>query len=221
MLTEKLHAGAFIVQEMPGYYSRDALTVALNQTIDAGQVCGRVGVLANIQVAAAADPGNTVGSGAITMDAVAPVAASAQNGRYRAVCIEEAADGGTFAVFDPSGQQIGTVNVGATFDNQIKFVIADATDFKAGDAFSINVIREAGADEEVKALNLAGNDGSQIASCIAVYPAVTDGTTKKKITFLTRNSEVRASDLTWPAGITADQKATAVEQLRDAGIILR
>lgn len=221
MLTEKLHAGAFIVQEMPGYYSRDALTVALSQIIGAGQVGGKTGVAASMTATAAPDAGNTAGSGAITMDAVNPVAAAAINGRYRAVCIEPVSAGGIFAVFDPNGIEIGTVAVGATFNNQIKFVIADATDFVAGDAFSIDVIRESGTDEEVKALDLSAVDGAQKAAVIAVYPVTTDETTKKKATFITRNAEVRASDLTWPDGITADQKAAAIEQLRNVGIILR
>lgn len=221
MLTEKLHAGAFIVQEMPGYYSRDALTVALSQTIGAGQVCGKTGVAASMTATAAPDPGNTAGSGAITLDAVDPVSAAAINGRYRAVCVEPVSAGGIFAVFDPNGLEIGTVAVGATFNNQIKFVIADATDFVAGDAFSIDVIRESGTDEEAKALDLSAVDGAQKAVAIAVYSVTTDDTTKKKATFMTRNAEVRASDLTWPVGITADQKAAAIEQLRHVGIILR
>jgi hypothetical protein len=221
MLTETIHAGAFIVQEMPGYYSRDSLTVALSQTLVAGQVCGRVGVPANIVSSAAADAANTGGSGAITIDGTNPVSASAKNGRYRAVCIEPATNGGTFAVNDPDGVEIGKVAVGATFNNQIKFVIADATDFVAGDAFNIDVIREEGADEQAKALDLAGTDGSEVGSCIIVYPVTTDGSTTKKAAFMTRNCEVRAADLTWPSGITADQKAAQIENLRKKGIILR
>lgn len=220
-LNENLHAGAFLVQEMPGYFSRDALTVALSQTILAGMVCGRAGVPGNIVSSAAAAPTNTVGSGALTLDGVAPVAANAKNGKYSIVCIEPATNGGIFEVQDPEGAVLGTVAVGATFNNQVKFVIADATDFVAGDRFEITVIREDGADEEVKALNLAGADGSEIASVIAVYPVTTDASNKKKATFITRQAEVRASDLTWPAGITANQKAAAIEQLRRVGIILR
>lgn len=220
-LNETIHAGAFIVQEMPGFFSREAMTLAVSQSILPGQVCGRVGVPGLIVSSASADAANTSGSGAITMDVTNPVAANARNGRYRAVCIEPATNGGMFAVFDPDGVEIGKVAVAATFNNQIKFVIADATDFVAGDAFSIDVIREALVDEQVKALDLAGVDGSEMASVIAVYPATTDGSTTKKIAFIARQAEVRASDLTWPAGITANQLATQIELLRQRGIILR
>jgi hypothetical protein len=87
--------------------------------------------------AAVADAGNT-GNGTLTVDATTPVLTGAQSGAYRAVCILAAANGGTFAVFDPAGVEIGRVAVGATFANQIKFVINDgATDFAVGDAFTI------------------------------------------------------------------------------------
>lgn len=221
MLTEKLHAGAFIVQEMPGYYSRDALTVALNQSIDVGHVCGLAGIGDAMTATVTPDAGNTSGAGVLTLDATAPVSSAAKNGRYRVICTAEATNAGTFEVTDPNNAVIGTVDVGATFDNQIKFVITDAADFKVGDAFSVDVVRESGTDEEVKALDLLATDGSQVAKVIAVYPAVTDGTTKKQVTFITRNAEVRASDLSWPEAITGEQKAAAIEQLRASGIILR
>ena len=81
------------------------------------------------------------------------------------------------------------------------------------------VRRESGADEVV-ALNLSGTDGSQIAAGILVYPITTDGSTTQEVAVLVRHSEVRASHLTWPVGITAAQKAAAVKQLRAAGIQL-
>lgn len=221
MLNEGRHAGSFLVQEMPGFYSRDALTVALNQSLAAGQVVGKSAVAANVAAAAVADAGNT-GNGVLTMDAAAPVSAGVKNGAYRAVCIAVAVNGGTFAIEDPTGAEIGKVAVGATFNKDVKFVIADgATDFVAGDAFTINVVREYGSDEEVKAFDPNAADGSQVAAAINFAPVVTDAVTRKKATFVTRNAEVRASDLTWPVGITAAQQAAAIEQLRGAGIILR
>lgn len=220
-LTEGKHAGSFLVQEMAGFYSRDALTVALSQSLAAGQVCGKRAIPAAVVSSAAADAANTVGGGAITIDATNPVSAAVKNGRYRATCIEPASNGGTFEVSDPDGVSIGKVAVTGTFNNQIKFVIADATDFVAGDAFNIDVIVEDGADTEAAALDVAAVDGLQNAACICFAPIVTDGTTKQKQTFVTRQAEVRASDLTWPAGITANQKAVAIEQLREKGIILR
>jgi hypothetical protein len=48
MLTETLHAGGFIVQESPGFMSRDQVTIALSQTLVAGQVLGSTAVAAGV-----------------------------------------------------------------------------------------------------------------------------------------------------------------------------
>ena len=221
LLTEKLHAGAFIVQEMPGYYSRDEVTVALSQDLEAGQVLGKSGVPADILSAVLADASNTSGSGALTLDNTNPVGPSAKTGNYRIVCIEPATNGGIFEVSDPEGVQIGKVAVGATFNNQIKFVIADATDFAAGDAFTVTVTRESVKDEQFKALDMAATDGASDAAAIIIYPITTDGSTTKRAAIIARSAEVRASDLKWPAGISAAQKAAKIEDLRKLGIILR
>lgn len=218
-LTEKLHAGAFLVQEMPGYYSRDTATVALSQTVVAGQVMYSSTVIAGATSSAAADAGNT-GNGVLTLDVTTPVLAGAKNGVYRLVCLEPGTNVGTFAVYDPDGVEIGRhVVAGAAFSNQIKFTIADgATDFVAGDAFSVTVGVESGTDQE---WTVIPNDGTQTAGGIAIYPITTDGSTKGKIAMLVRNSEVRLSDLTFASGISAANKAKAIEDLRRVGIICR
>lgn len=221
VFTEGLHAGAFIVSEGYNRYSRDQVTVALNQTIAAGQVVGKTGVPANETSSVAADSGNT-GNGVFTLDGTAPVAASAINGNYRVVCVAVAANGGTFTVSDPNGVEIGRVAVAATFNNQIKFAIADgATDFVAGDGFTVAVGRESGADEQVAAWAVGASDGSQKVAGIMVYPVVTDGTATAERAILCRHAEVRLSDLTFGGSPTAAQKAEAIEQLRALGIICR
>lgn len=109
VLTEGLHAGAFIVSEAEqGYFSRDQVTVALSQTLVAGQVVGKVGVPAGETSSVAADAGNT-GNGVFTLDATNPVAAGAIDGIYRVVCIAVAANSGTFAVTDPKGDRKSVV----------------------------------------------------------------------------------------------------------------
>lgn len=220
-LTETLHAGCYVVSEADGFYSRDQVVVALSQTLVAGQVIGKTDVVAGVTSSCAADAGNT-GDGVFTIDGTAPVGAGAKNGVYRAVCIAVAADGGEFAVFDPAGVEIGRVAVGATFNNQIKFVIADgATDFAAGDAFSITVGVEA-ADQQVKALDTTATDGSQRVGGIMYDAVTTDGSNTKIATITARNAEVRGVDLTWPASsFTAAQKAAAIVDLAKLGIIVR
>lgn len=217
-LTETIHAGAFIVSEGDGWFSRDQVTVALSQTLLAGTPVYKSGIIASETSSAVADAGNT-GNGTITLDATTPVLAAGQNGTYRAICIAVAANSGTFAVFDPKGIEIGRVAVAATFNNQIKFVINDgATDWAAGDAISIIVGRESNIDETVTALP---NDGSQRCDGLMVYPVTTDGSSTKKGALLCRTAEVRLADIQWPSGISAANKAKAIEELRSLLIIGR
>ena len=220
MLTEAMHAGAFIVQEGPGYYSRDQVAVALNQTLLAGSPVYKDAMLANVTVATpTADAGNTGGAGTMTMDITTPVLVGVQNGNYRAVCVEPGTNAGTFEVFDPEGLLLGKYVVGgAAFANQVKFTISDATDFAAGDAFNIAVGVEEITDHQVKILP---NDGSQVCAGLMVYPIITDGSTVGTGSLFTRLGEYRAADIPWPAGISAANKVKAIEELRDIGLIGR
>src|SRR5690242_17245037 len=111
LLTETIHPGAFIVSESEGpYHTREAVVIALSQTIIPGTVLARNAVAANVTSAAAAGAANT-GNGVITLDATTPVLDGAKDGNYRAVCIAVAANGGEFEVFDPNGVSIGRVAV--------------------------------------------------------------------------------------------------------------
>lgn len=219
-LTEARHPGTFIIGEEEDHHTRDNILVALSQTLLVGQVLGRRGVIAGVTSSAAADAGNT-GNGVFTIDATAPVAASAIDGVYRVVCIAAATNSGTFEVVDPNGVEIGRVVVGATFNNQIKFVVADgSTDFVVGDAFSVTVGVEL-SDFEYAALDFTATDGLQNAAAIAVYPITTGGSVKGHVAGLTRGpAQVRGTDLTWPTG-TAAQIAEGVRQLERRGIIVR
>ena len=217
---EPKHAGAFMVSEAPGRQSRDRFVVALNQSLAAGQAVGKTAVIAQVTSSAVADASNT-GNGVITLDAAAPVAAGAKNGVYRAVNELVATNSGEFVVFDPDGIEIGRVAVGATFNNQIKYVIADgATDFAIGDAFSITVGIE-DTDYQIAAYNPAGVDGSQRVAGILWEGVTTDGVNLGVGVVIVRAAEVRGVDLVWSAGITAIQKADAIRQLEKLGIIAR
>ena len=217
---EPKHAGAFMVSEAPGRQSRDRFVVALNQSLAAGQAVGKTAVIAQVTSSAVADASNT-GNGVITLDAAAPVAAGAKNGVYRAVNELVATNSGEFVVFDPDGIEIGRVAVGATFNNQIKYVIADgATDFAIGDAFSITVGIE-DTDYQIAAYNPAGGDGSQRVAGILWEGVTTDGVNLGVGVVIVRAAEVRGVDLVWSAGITAIQRADAIRQLEKLGIIVR
>lgn len=220
-LTETLHAGGFIVSEANGKRSREQATIGLNQVLVTAQVLGRAPIAANVTSSAAADAGNT-GNGVFTIDATTPVLADAKNGVYRVVCIEPVTNLGTFAVIDPKGAEIGRAIVGTVFSNQIKFAIADgATDFVAGDAFSVTVGIE-DADYDYKAFDTTATDGCQHAAAVLFTAITTDGVTKKQGVVMRRSCEVRASDLVWPvSNLTAAQKTQAIQELEDLGIILR
>jgi hypothetical protein len=221
-LTESLHAGGFMVSEADGYHCREKINIAVSQTLVAGQVLGASAIIAGATASAAADASNTSGSGAITLDGTTPVLAGAKNGVYRVVCIEPATNGGIFAVFDPNGVEIGTVAVAATFAKEIKFVIADATDFAAGDAFSVTVGIEQ-SDREYKAFDTTATDGAQRVAGILWDAVTTDGSNRGIGAAIVRGPcQVRGSDLTWPASdLTDAQKAAAIADLASLGIIVR
>ncbi len=216
--TEGRHAAEFVLSEANHNRSRDNIVIAASQTIVPGQILVATGVAASITSSAAADAGNT-GNGAITLDGSNPVASGAQDGVYRAVCIAVAVNGGTFEVFDPRGIALGKVAVGATFNNQIKFVIADgATDFVAGDAFAITVGVE-DTDLQYGALTTAGAGAAKVA--LPLYGATTGASETKGVSAITRSAEVNGKTLTWPAGITAAVQASVVAALARAGIVVR
>jgi len=82
-----------------------------------------------------------VGNGVLTPDATTPVLTNAVDGIYHAECIAAAGGGGTFRVYDPSGNEIAAdFAVAATFQTQIKFVIAAGNvDFVVGDEINVKV----------------------------------------------------------------------------------
>lgn len=218
--TESRHAGGFMVSESEGRRSRDKFVVALSQTLVAGQVIGKTAVVGSVTSSAAADGSNT-GNGVFTIDGTAPVGAGAKNGVYRVVNDLVAANGGEFQVFDPDGVEIGRVAVGATFNNQIKFAIADgSTDFAIGDAFSVTVGIEE-SDYQVAAFNVSGTDGTQRPAGVLWDNITTDGSNLGSAVVISRDAEVRGVDLVWPGGITAAQKADAIRQLEKLHIIVR
>lgn len=92
----------------------------------------------------AAKAGNT-GNGVMTL-AGTPVLSTGRAGVYRVVFVEPVTNLGTFVVEDPSGKIVGEGVVGTAFSNQVAFTIADgATDFVAGDAFTITVTQTDGS----------------------------------------------------------------------------
>lgn len=185
------------------------ITLTGGAALVAGAVLGRT--VAAGAVTEAADAGNT-GNGVLSAQAAA---AGVQIGKYRVVCVEPGANVGTFAVFDPNGVEIGRFVVGgAAFNNQITFTIADgATDFIAGDAFTITVAEGA---ETFKLSAAAAVDGSQEPAAILAEDAdPSDGDVQASIY---TTGEFNAAALTFGAGHT---KASTLWGLSQKNIYLR
>ncbi len=66
----------------------------------------------------------------------------------------------------------------------------------------------------------AANDGTEIAAAVLIYNATISAATTKAAVFV-RDMEYKEDGLTWPAGITADQKKAAVASLKSKGIVKR
>lgn len=131
-------------------------------TLALGAIVGLV--LGTVTPAAAA--GNTSGSGTI---ASATLGANAKAGVYQLICIEPGTNLGTFEIEDPDGVIIGRAIVGSAFTGPINFTITDATDFVAGDRFTITVALA--TEKYVKLVTAAATDGSQIAHAIVALAA--------------------------------------------------
>lgn len=222
MLKETNHAGCFLVSEANGTLSRDLVTLAASQIILPGTILGKIA--AALEAASAAKAGGNTGAGTLTLDATTPVLAGAKVGVYVVRCIAAASNSGTFRVEDPDGNVLGDVAVGATFADDVKFVIADVgADFIVGDGFDITVAADVDATNigQYAALDLAATNGAAVAAAIA-YDATTTGVGETaEIVIVARQCEVNAGELLWPEGITDQQKATALAVLGDHGILAR
>lgn len=210
-LTEGQHAGEFIVTEANGSLSRESVTVLSGQNLKAGHVLGKVAVGTATGAAVSGNTGNgTIGT--------VSAGAAAKAGVYTATCIEPATNGGTFTVEDPDGVNVGTAVVGTAFSGPVVFTIADgATDFVAGDRFTITVAAGSG---KYKEYDPANTDGSQTAVAI-LYAAVDATGADAEGVIIARHAEVNATELIWFASADANQKAAGLAQLKTHDIIAR
>lgn len=216
VFTEARHPGEFILTEANGQRSRENVTIGASQTIVAGTLLALLASAGGVTTAAAAVAGNT-GNGTIAM-ADPAVNSKVKNGVYTVIFTAATA----FKVEDPEGIEIGTGATGTAFNKEVKFTItAGATPHVAGDRFTITVGVEAPGDLLAVAHDPDGTDGSEKASAVAIYPAVTGAGETAKISAIYRDAEVNGNCIEWATGITAAQKAAAIASLADVGIIVR
>lgn len=219
-ITEKRHAGGFMVSEARGRRARDQGVLITGQKLDAGTVLGKITVGAATSAAFAAASGDgrdNTGNG--TMGAVT-VSAGAKAGKYKLTIIEPGSNVGTFVVIDPDGIEVGTGVVAAAFSaGGLAFTLADgSTDFVSGDGFNITVAAGSG---KYAAFDPTASNGTQNA--VAVLWDFTDATSADKaIAIVDRSAEVNSSELIWGANVTTGgQKTAALAQLAALGIIAR
>lgn len=211
-LTEGRHAGEFIIADDVAY-SREQITVLSGQVLKAGHVVGRVTLGAATPAAFAGNAANTGTLGSVS------VGLGAKPGVYTLVCIEPASNAGKFTVEDPDGILIGVATVAVAFSaGGLGFTIADgATDFVAGEGFTITIAAGSG---KLKEYHPANTDGSAVPAGL-LYDAVDASGGDAKGVIVARHAVVNAAELVWFSGATTDQKTTGIAQLALAGIIAR
>jgi len=213
VLSEGNHAAAFLVSEAAGTRSRERITVSSGESLVAGAVLGKVTLGA---ATPAPFSGNAANTGTI---ATVSLGAGAKAGVYRLVVIEPASNAGAFTLEDPDGVTIGTGTVGVEFTGGgLTFTLADgATDFKAGEGFTLTVAAGSG---KYRLYHPANTDGSQVALAV-LFSAVDATAADRPGVAVVRDAEVDAAELSWFAGASGEQKATGLAQLAGAGIIAR
>ncbi|HDR9227810.1 TPA: head decoration protein [Burkholderia vietnamiensis] len=166
----------------------------------------------NPNIASAAGASNT-GNGTIGSLSVAGYAAKV------GVYTVEFDDATHFVVSDPTGAEVGHGTTGVAFKaGGLSFTItAGGTAFVPGDSFAITVAAGSG---KYKPFDPANVDGSQVPAGILF--ATKDVTTvDKPCAVVVRLCEVNASELVWPAGMSAAAIAAAQAQLKALGIVPR
>jgi hypothetical protein len=73
----------------------------------------------------------------------------------------------------------------------------------------------------VAALDPAATDGSEIAIGVVIVPITTTKDASPDGLIIARHAAVADHALVWPAAITPEQHAAAVEQLRAIGVLVR
>lgn len=210
--TEDYPAGSAIASEANGTRSRESVTILSGQNLKANAVLGKVTVGTASAAAAAGNTGDGA-MGAIT------VGAGAKPGVYKLTILEPGTNVGAFMVEDPDGINVGNGDVATAFSGGgLSFTLADgATDFAAGDQFSITVAAGSG---KYKEWNPSNTDGSQTAVAV-LYAAVDASSADKAGVAIVRDAEMIEDALVWFSGASAGNKTTGKAQLASAGIIAR
>jgi hypothetical protein len=214
VLTEGNYLNDLLKWEMENYHSREQVTVLAGQDIVMGSVIGKIKIGS---VPTTGTAGTNTGTGTCVS---VTGGAKIKVGVYTLRCVGVAANSGIFSVRDPDGEALPDAVMGAYTNLAINFTLTDgATDFALGDSFTITA--PAGS-EKVKELNLTGIDGSEDAYGIMIAGVdTTNPSADKQAVAIVRDAQIVADYLAWPAGASDAQKASALTQLANAGIVTR
>jgi hypothetical protein len=213
VLTEGTYPAEYLVSEGNGTISREVVGLASGQNLSAGTVIGKAAdgtykALARRALEGAASKVSGDGNG--TLSAVT-LGASALIGDYILTCTAADTDAGTFSVVAPDGTVLAPLTVAVAYTSaHINLTIADgATDWGEGAVVKVAVTEASGA---------LAND--QVAAGI-LFDNVDASLGAKKAVITARMAEVNGYALTWPALMTATNKAEALTALAALDIVVR
>lgn len=210
-ILEKDVTSDFLLREENGQYSREAVTVANGAgVLTPGTVLGQQ---TKNTVTEEADVANT-GDGDI---GTVTLGSKAEPGVYTLECIAAASDAGTFSVVAPSGYRLPDAEVGAAYaGDHLNFTIADgATDFEAGDKFTVTVTGD-GKYDIAKYGDLTGLGEAKAVLAFEVDATSADA----EAVLIARDAIVSIPALTFHSTVDDDTKRNAfLADLRKVGIL--
>nr|WP_314074874.1 head decoration protein [uncultured Roseococcus sp.] len=219
-ITERRHAGGFMVSEANGLRSRGSGVLVNTSAENAISVeAGLVLAQRRIGVATAEKVGGA-GDGAITLASPA-VGEKAQVGTYVLTCVAASTGAGTFSVEAPDGTLLANLTVGVAYaGDHINLTVADGgTDWGAGAIIDVTV--PAGDGAYVPFTNAADLPAVAILWDGADLPA--GGSAKCAV--VERSAEVNADELVYDASLSGGAltaaMAAAATQLAGHGVIFR
>lgn len=209
-LTEPNTLGDGIKWEESNDYSREKVTVLSGESLALLEVVGKVGVA--VPTTGTATAGNT-GTG-LCASVVGGAATIVET--FTLICIAASIDAGVFSVEGSKTGRLANATVAVAYESDyLGFALSDATDFIVGDSFTIDITAGSG---KVVALDPAAVDGSNHAAGIMI--AAVDATLADKAgVAIVRDAMIAPVNLVWPTGISAGDKAAALVDLDNLGIV--
>ncbi len=221
-LEEGRYEAEFLISEASGFRSRQRFWCSAPVALAAGAL---VALIAHGAASAVVAPkAGNVGNGVLTL-ANPSALFEAKDGPYTVRFDEPVANAGAFQVFDPEGALVGDGKVGVAFVGPVRFTIADgATDFAAGDGFTVTV-SHAATDARIVPWDYDAEDGSEVVvgQLLAPYAPRLEtggGVGKTQVVVIERDAEVDGKNFDFPVGADANE-AAAIQAAGTAGLLAK